>query len=132
MSVEDGLVMQLHVGSSRDHNHAISAEFGRDMGADIPTTSEFTRNLKPLLDLFGRERNLTLVLFNLDETTYGRELAPLAGYYPQHDVWDRTGGFLTACWGCAVSWIPSWRRRDFRIRPGLTTIHGLVGIRKKL
>lgn len=82
MSVEDGLVMQLHIGSLRDHNPEIFGRFGRDMGADIPIASEFTRNLKPLLDLFGRERNLTLVLFNLDETTYSRELAPLAGHYP--------------------------------------------------
>ena len=82
MSVEDGLVMQLHVGSFRDHNPELLARFGRDMGADIPTTSEFTHNLKPLLDLYGREANLTLILFNLDETTYSRELAPLAGHYP--------------------------------------------------
>ncbi|HET8845760.1 MAG TPA: glucuronate isomerase, partial [Ktedonobacteraceae bacterium] len=82
MSVEDGLVMQLHIGSVRDHNPDLLARYGRDMGADIPTTSEFTRNLKPLLDLFGREPKLTLVLFNLDETTYSRELAPLAGHYP--------------------------------------------------
>ncbi len=82
MSVEDGLVMQLHVGSSRDHNPAIFERFGRDMGADIPTASEFTYNLKPLLDRFGRSPNLTLVLFTLDETTYSRELAPLAGHYP--------------------------------------------------
>ncbi|HEY0755242.1 MAG TPA: glucuronate isomerase [Ktedonobacteraceae bacterium] len=82
MSVEDGLVMQLHVGSLRDHNPEIFAHFGRDMGADIPMASEFTHNLRPLLDLFGRERALTLILFNLDESTYGRELAPLAGHYP--------------------------------------------------
>ena len=82
MSVEDGLVMQLHVGSFRDHNPQLLADFGRDMGADIPTASEFTRNLKPLLDRFGRERDLTMILFNLDETTYSRELAPLAGHYP--------------------------------------------------
>lgn len=82
MSVEDGLVMQLHTGSFRNHNPAIFAEFGRDMGADIPMASEFTRNLKPLLDLYGRDPRLTLVLFNLDETTYSRELAPLAGHYP--------------------------------------------------
>jgi glucuronate isomerase len=82
MSVEDGLVMQLHIGSYRDHNPAVLERFGRDMGADIPTTSEFTRNLKPLLDRFGRERDFTLVLFNLDESTYSRELAPLAGHYP--------------------------------------------------
>jgi len=82
MSVEDGLVMQMHVGSYRDHNSELAANFGRDMGADIPTASEFTHNLKPLLDLYGREKNLTLILFNLDETSYSRELAPLAGHYP--------------------------------------------------
>jgi len=82
MSTEDGLVMQLHVGSYRDHNPDIITHFGRDMGADMPITSEFTANLKPLLDRFGRTSRLTLVLFNLDETTYSRELAPLAGHYP--------------------------------------------------
>ncbi len=82
MSSEDGLVMQLHVGSYRDHNPTIAAQFGRDMGADIPITSEFTRNLKPLLDRFGTDPRLTLILFNLDESTYARELAPLAGHYP--------------------------------------------------
>ncbi len=82
MSCDDGLVMQMHVGSFRNHNPDIFARFGRDMGADIPIRSEFTRNLKPLLDRYGTQRDLTLVLFNLDETTYGRELAPLAGVYP--------------------------------------------------
>lgn len=82
MSVEDGLVMQLHIGSYRNHNASLFEHFGADMGADIPTTSEFTHHLRPLLTAFGNERNLTLVLFNLDETTYSRELAPLAGHYP--------------------------------------------------
>lgn len=82
MSSEDGLVMQLHVGSFRNHNHHILNGWGRDMGADIPIRSEFTKNLKPLLDRYGNHSDLTLVLFNLDETTYSRELAPLAGHYP--------------------------------------------------
>ena len=82
MSSEDGLVMQLHVGSFRNHNPQIFARYGPDMGADIPIRSEFTKNLKCLLDRFGAHPNLTLVLFNLDETTYSRELAPLAGHYP--------------------------------------------------
>jgi glucuronate isomerase len=82
MSVDDGLVMQIHIGSFRNHNPFIFQNFGRDMGADIPVTSEFTRNLKPLLDTYGTAKNLTIVLFNLDETTYSRELAPLAGHYP--------------------------------------------------
>jgi len=82
MSTEDGLVMQLHVGSLRNHNPAIFKNFGTDMGADIPITSEFTRNLKPLLDRFGTNSRFTLILFNLDETNYARELAPLAGHYP--------------------------------------------------
>ncbi len=82
MSVEDGLVMQLHVGSFRNHNELIYARFGRDMGADIPVAAEFTRNLRPLLNRFGNDPRFRLILFNLDETTYGRELAPLAGHYP--------------------------------------------------
>ncbi len=82
MSVEDGLVMQLHVGSYRNHNPEVFARFGLDKGADIPVQSEFTRNLRPLLDKFGCDPRLTLILFNLDESTYARELAPLAGHYP--------------------------------------------------
>jgi glucuronate isomerase len=82
MSVEDGLVMQLHVGSIRGHNVVVRDRFGADKGADIPTTSEFTHNLRPLLEAHGNDSRLTLVLFTLDETTYARELAPLAGHYP--------------------------------------------------
>ncbi len=82
MSIEDGLVMQLHIGSFRNHNALIYERFGTDMGADIPTASEFTRNLRPLLTKYGNETRLTLILFNLDESTYSRELAPLAGHYP--------------------------------------------------
>ncbi len=82
MSAEDGLVMQLHVGALRDHNEALYERFGADKGCDIPVTGEFTRGLRPLLQKFGNDPRLTLVLFTLDESTYSRELAPLAGHYP--------------------------------------------------
>ena len=82
MSVEDGLVMQIHPGSYRNHNRMLYERFGPDKGADIPVRTEFTRNLKELLNVYGNETDFTLVLFTLDETTYGRELAPLAGHYP--------------------------------------------------
>ncbi len=82
MSSEDGLVMQMHVGSYRNHNEKIYQRFGRDTGADIPIRGEFTKNLKALLDQFGNHAEFALILFNLDETTYSRELAPLAGHYP--------------------------------------------------
>ena len=82
MSVEDGMVMQLHPGSFRDHNDGIFGKFGRDKGADIPVATEYTRNLHALLNAYGNDKRLTLVLFTLDETTYSRELAPLAGHYP--------------------------------------------------
>jgi len=82
MSIEDGLVMQLHVGSFRSHNPLIYARHGVDMGGDIPIQSEFTRSLRPLLVKYGNDARLTLILFNLDESTYSRELAPLAGHYP--------------------------------------------------
>jgi glucuronate isomerase len=82
MSLEDGLVMQIHPGSFRNHNPHIFERFGRDKGADIPTRTDYVRALKPLLDRFGNERALTIILFTLDETVYARELAPLAGHYP--------------------------------------------------
>jgi glucuronate isomerase len=82
MSLEDGMVMQIHPGSFRNHNHWLFTRFGRDKGADIPTRTDYVRALKPLLDRFGNERDLTIILFTLDETSYSRELAPLAGHYP--------------------------------------------------
>jgi len=82
MSLEDGLVMQLHPGSLRNHNRAIFEKFGPDKGCDIPLQTEYTRNLWPLLNKFGNDSRLTLILFTLDETAYARELAPLAGHYP--------------------------------------------------
>ncbi len=82
MSIEDGMVMQIHPGSHRNHNSLIFDQYGRDMGADIPVMTNYVDGLKPLLNRFGNETDLTLILFTLDETTYSRELAPLAGHYP--------------------------------------------------
>jgi glucuronate isomerase len=82
MSVEDGLVMQLHPGSIRNHNRLVYERFGRDKGADIPGPTEYVRSLRPLLSKYGNEPGFTLILFTLDESTYSRELAPLAGHYP--------------------------------------------------
>ena len=82
MSIEDGLVMQLHPGSMRDHSRDIFQKFGPDKGADIPFQTEYTRNLLPLLNKYGNDARLTLILFTLDESSYSRELAPLAGHYP--------------------------------------------------
>ncbi len=82
MSCEDGLVMQLHPGSLRNHNTVISEHFGLDKGADIPIGTEYTRNLRPLLNKYGNDPRLTLIVFTLDESTYSRELATLAGHYP--------------------------------------------------
>jgi glucuronate isomerase len=82
MSIDDGLVMQLHPGSYRNHNRQLFELFGPDMGADIPLATEYTRNLHPLLNKYGNDPRLTLILFTLDESTYSRELAPIAGHYP--------------------------------------------------
>ncbi len=82
MSVEDGLVMQLHPGSLRNHNEAIFQKFGLDKGCDIPLQTEYTRNLRPLLNKYGNDPRLNLLVFTLDETSYSRELATLAGHYP--------------------------------------------------
>jgi glucuronate isomerase len=82
MSIDDGLVMQLHPGSLRNHNPTVFRAFGRDKGADIPTRTNYVHGLRPLLDRFGNDRRLSLIVFTLDESTYSRELAPLAGHYP--------------------------------------------------
>jgi glucuronate isomerase len=82
MSTEDGLTMQLHPGSHRNHNKIISDKFGLDKGCDIPVQTEYTNNLKELLNKYGNDPKLTLIVFTLDETSYSRELAPLAGHYP--------------------------------------------------
>ena len=82
LSLDDGLVMQIHPGSFRNHSPFIFERFGRDKGADIPSRTEYVSALKPLLDRFGNEPNLSIILFTLDETNYSRELAPLAGHYP--------------------------------------------------
>ena len=82
MSLEDGLVMQIHPGSTRNHNHKVYEKYGRDVGCDIPRPTNYVDALRPLLNRFGNESKLTLILFTLDESTYSRELAPLAGHYP--------------------------------------------------
>ncbi|MBO9624691.1 MAG: glucuronate isomerase [Sphingomonas sp.] len=82
MSVEDGMVMQIHPGSFRNHNGGLFDSHGRDKGADIPLRTDYVSALKPLLDRFGTNTDLSIILFTLDESTYARELAPLAGHYP--------------------------------------------------
>ena len=82
MSAEDGLTMQLHPGSIRNHNRLLYEKFGRDKGADIPSPTEYVRSLRPLLSKYGNSTGFTFILFTLDESTFSRELAPLAGHYP--------------------------------------------------
>ena len=134
MSRDDGLVMQMHIGSWRDHNPSIHARYGRDMGADIPIRAEFTKNLKPLLDRFGNDPDLTLILFNLDETTYSRELAPLAGHYPIlrlgppwwfFDSWLGMTRFLDAVVETAGIYNLAGFNDDTRAYPSIPTRHDL-------
>ena len=82
MSVEDGLVMQIHAGALRNHNRQVFDRFGLDKGGDIPIQTEYTRNMQEFLNEFGNNPKFKTVLFTLDETTYSRELAPIAGHYP--------------------------------------------------
>ncbi|WP_338427240.1 glucuronate isomerase [Sphingopyxis kveilinensis] len=82
MSLDDGLVMQIHPGAFRNHNPWLFANYGRDKGADIPMATDYVHALRPLLGKYGNEAALTIILFTLDETSYARELAPLAGHYP--------------------------------------------------
>jgi glucuronate isomerase len=82
MSCDDGMTMQIHPGSFRNHDPALFAKYGPNIGADIPMTTDYVRALKPMLDVVGNRADLTIILFTLDETNYARELAPLAGFYP--------------------------------------------------
>ncbi len=82
MSIDDGLVMQIHPGALRGQNPAVSGTFGEAKGDDWPSRTDYVRALKPMLDVFGNRRDLTIILFTLDESTYAREIAPLAGHYP--------------------------------------------------
>jgi glucuronate isomerase len=82
MSCDDGMVMQIHPGVFRNHNAALFASYGWNVGGDLPVATDYVRKLKPLLDRFGNHPALTIILFTLDETNYARELAPLAGHYP--------------------------------------------------
>lgn len=134
MSSEDGLVMQLHIGSLRNHNPAIFSAFGRDMGADIPVTAEFTHNLKPLLDIYGARRGLSIILFTLDETTYSRELAPLAGHYPAlklgppwwfFDSWNGMQRYFDAVVETAGLYNTAGFNDDTRAYPSIPTRHDL-------
>lgn len=152
MSIDDGLVMQIHSGSLRNHNSQIFARFGLDKGADIPIAGEFTQNLRPLLERYGSDPRLRLILFTLDESTYARELAPLAGHYPAvllgppwwfHDspsgmrryfdqVMETAGLYNTAGFNDDTRAFPSiparhqvWRRVSANWLAGLV-LHGLV------
>lgn len=82
MSLDDGLVMQIHPGCYRNHNTPLFQRFGRDKGADLPVQTEYISALRPLLNKFGNDTRLSIIVFTLDETSYSRELAPLAGHYP--------------------------------------------------
>lgn len=82
MSAEDGLVMQIHAGSYRNHNAALFERFGPDMGSDIPVRVDWTTGMRELLNAYGADPRFRLIVFTLDESAYGRELAPLAGHYP--------------------------------------------------
>ncbi len=82
MSLDDGLVMQIHPGSFRNHNPQLFARFGRNLGADIPMRTDYVSALRPLLSRYGNDPDLSIIVFTLDESSYARELAPLAGHYP--------------------------------------------------
>ena len=82
MAGEDGLVMQVHPGVLRDHHTGTFDRYGRDVGGDIPMTTEYTRSLRPLLQRYGTHPNFRMVLFTVDEDVFSREIAPLAGFYP--------------------------------------------------
>jgi glucuronate isomerase len=134
MSADDGMVMQIHPGSFRNHNPDIFARYGPDRGFDIPVTAEYTRNLKPILDRFGAHPGFRLILFTLDETTYARELAPLAGAYPSvllgppwwfHDSWNGIRRFFDQVMETAGVYNTAGFNDDTRAFPSIPARHDL-------
>ncbi|MBN16373.1 MAG: glucuronate isomerase [Pelagibacterium sp.] len=81
LSAEDGMVMQIHAGSRRATDPMLQAERGRNLGDDIPQRTDFVGGLSALLSRYGNAENFRLIAFTLDESTYARELAPMAGYW---------------------------------------------------
>jgi len=134
MSLEDGLVMQIHPGSYRNHNAHIFNRFGLDKGADIPLATEYTRNLLPLLNKYGYQPGLKIVLFTLDETCYSRELAPLAGHYPAlklgppwwfFDSWNGMSRFFEQVMETAGLYNTAGFNDDTRAFPSIPARHDL-------
>jgi glucuronate isomerase len=135
MSIEDGLVMQFHPGSYRNHNQLIFERFGYDKGCDIPVSVDFTRGLLPLLTRYGNDPRLTLILFTLDETTYSRELAPLAGHYPAvklgppwwfQDSWNGMQRFREQAMETAGLYNTTGFNDDTRAFPSIPARHDLA------
>ncbi len=135
MSVEDGLVMQLHPGSRRNHHHGIHARFGRDRGFDIPGSLDYVSALQPLLNAVGMDERFTLILFTLDETTYARELAPLAGAYPSvllgppwwfHDSFEGIRRFRQATTETAGFWNTAGFNDDTRALCSIPARHDVA------
>jgi glucuronate isomerase len=134
MSADDGMVMQIHPGSLRNHNPGVFAHYGADRGFDIPVAAEYTRALKPLLDRFGNSASFRLILFTLDETTYARELAPLAGAYPSvllgppwwfHDSWNGIRRFFDQVMETAGVYNTAGFNDDTRAFPSIPARHDL-------
>jgi glucuronate isomerase len=134
MSADDGMVMQIHPGSFRNHNPDVFARYGPDRGFDIPVTAEYTRNLKPILDRFGTHAGFRLILFTLDESTYARELAPLAGAYPSvllgppwwfHDSWNGIRRFFDQVMETAGVYNTAGFNDDTRAFPSIPARHDL-------
>jgi glucuronate isomerase len=134
MSADDGLVMQVHPGSLRNYNPEIFGKYGADRGFDIPVATEYTRSLRPLLERFGNHPNFAMILFTLDETTYARELAPLAGAYPSvklgppwwfHDSWNGIRRFFDQVMETAGVYNTAGFNDDTRAFPSIPARHDL-------
>jgi len=81
LSAEDGMTMQIHAGSRRNTDRELFQTRGPNMGADIPTPTDWVGGLSAMLAKYGNAPGLRVLLFTLDETTYARELAPMAGHW---------------------------------------------------
>ncbi len=92
MSLDAGWCCRSIPARFANHNSRLFADFGRDMGADIPRQTDYVSALKPLQDAVGNEPNLTVIAFTLDETAIRASWRRWPGITPPSSNWGRAGG----------------------------------------
>ena len=82
MSLDDKLVLQIHPGCLAQSQRAAVRSLRAQRRRRHSDATDYVGALRPLLNRYGNDPALSIIVFTLDESSYARELAPLAGHYP--------------------------------------------------